>query len=367
MPRTDRLAALCSHLCRGFVVPARPACACVQALVQALQIVPAQRKCLIALDFSACAGSAGALRARDMRPQGAAVGGRGHRPAGMRLTHARDLNPPAHIRKINEDNNLEGAGACTELLHSLHAPHGHRLVYASPVPAHQGYGFGSPVHRADLSRTERFAAFSSLAPFRRLSGGAARLAGSCSHGARSSNPAGLPPSFGSADGSSSTAPSARSTMASIAHTGAPAPALPQTTPIIRRHLAPNVVCVHAEDKPPVQQQGRRGRHPRKVFSLWKHERLRPGDMAEIWAPDPKLPLHVNHGRLVQLVERGGPITGDGWYWRRWDCVAVGGYVEAIDPHTGQSKSRNSRFALLVPDSALRRASNLLKPVGWSWK
>lgn len=97
-----------------------------------------------------------------------------------------------------------------------------RMLTASPkralhfdCPCTPGAGIGVLLSRADMSRTERFAAFSCLARFWRPRRGAARLAGSCSHGSRYANPLGLPPAIGVVNGSCSTEPSARSNMAVI--------------------------------------------------------------------------------------------------------------------------------------------------------
>lgn len=48
----------------------------------------------------------------------------------------------------------------------------------------------------------------------------------------------------------------------------------------RPRLAPNVIAMHAEQRPPVQQSGRRGRYPRNVAKLADRPRLMPGDIAE---------------------------------------------------------------------------------------
>lgn len=68
----------------------------------------------------------------------------------------------------------------------------------------------------------------------------------------------------------------------------------------RRRLAPNVVCMFAEDRPPVVNPPRRGRYPRGVKELRFWDRLRPGVYAYMWTATPTNP---NRGIVVRLVEK----------------------------------------------------------------
>lgn len=73
----------------------------------------------------------------------------------------------------------------------------------------------------------------------------------------------------------------------------------------RHHLAPNVIALWSEDRPPVANPPRRGRYPRGVVALRRWNRLRPGVYAYLWNNC----LPENRGVVVQLL--GEP---DGCFW-----------------------------------------------------
>lgn len=74
----------------------------------------------------------------------------------------------------------------------------------------------------------------------------------------------------------------------------------ETPSIARRRLAPNVVCMFADDRPPVINRGRRGRYPKLVKSLWSMRRLRVGALCELnTARNANIPV-----RIVEEIEPG---------------------------------------------------------------
>lgn len=99
-------------------------------------------------------------------------------------------------------------------------------------------------------------------------------------------------------------------------------------PPARPHLAPNVVCMFDEERPPVQQTRTRGRYPRCVARLASRPRLVPGDIAEMtsegWSGRVMI-LRENYspnlGNCLQFQVMGvdGPIKGKG---KRYSVVTV---------------------------------------------
>lgn len=64
------------------------------------------------------------------------------------------------------------------------------------------------------------------------------------------------------------------------------PASPDQPATPRRRLAPNVIAMHAEDRPPVVQHRRRGRLPAAIGSIWRarHARLYVGAICALRTP-----------------------------------------------------------------------------------
>ncbi|MCC4115329.1 hypothetical protein LLG90_08220 [Aromatoleum toluclasticum] len=71
---------------------------------------------------------------------------------------------------------------------------------------------------------------------------------------------------------------------------------PRNQPPARPHLAPNVVCMFNEERPPVQQTRTRGRYPLSIARFASRPRLMPGDIAELAAEGWS-------GRVIVLKER----------------------------------------------------------------
>lgn len=119
----------------------------------------------------------------------------------------------------------------------------------------------------------------------------------------------------------------------------------------RRRLAPNVICMHAENRPPVFNIRRRGRYPRNVISIRSRPRLMPGDLAEICAGHPS-----NLGKRVRIVERATAsyLPPGEWFAIEALCAPLNG----VDFDTGQL-SLNVGEIVFSPAQGLRRVSNRL--------
>ena len=79
---------------------------------------------------------------------------------------------------------------------------------------------------------------------------------------------------------------------------------------VRRRLAPNVICMFAEDRPAVVQERRRGRHPRVVVSIRSTPRLMEGDTVEMCGKNLS-----NHGKIVRVFGiDSGPDMPPGIWW-----------------------------------------------------
>ena len=81
---------------------------------------------------------------------------------------------------------------------------------------------------------------------------------------------------------------------------APSPALRQPahdSAPPRRYIAPNVIAIWPEDRPPVENRKRRGPLPCGVETLRRWNRLRPGVYAYLWNNC----LPENRGLVVQLL------------------------------------------------------------------
>lgn len=103
----------------------------------------------------------------------------------------------------------------------------------------------------------------------------------------------------------------------------------------RRYLAPNVIALWPEDRPPVVNPARRGRYPRGVEALRRWNRLRPGVYAYLWSANP---TSRNRGKVVRL--RKEYADGD------WE-------VEAYDSEIYFANGECSRFAAAKPDEMRR--------------
>lgn len=140
----------------------------------------------------------------------------------------------------------------------------------------------------------------------------------------------------------------------VSLTGASAPTLTLTTHalpqrIVRRRLAPNVVCMFQEERPAVVNERRRGRYPRNVVSFRSRPRLCAGDMAELCGGA----LPSNHGKKVRILQRtqGQNLPAGDW----WDVESVWAPLDTRD--VGRSQPDSQSMTAIVRDSYLRRVSN----------
>lgn len=85
-------------------------------------------------------------------------------------------------------------------------------------------------------------------------------------------------------------------------------ARPTLTPDRVVLTGPKVLRLFVDDRPAVQQTGRRGRYPRNVVRITSVSRFKPGDAAMIWWPA----FPEDHGMKVRLIKfhRQG---GDEWW------------------------------------------------------
>lgn len=110
----------------------------------------------------------------------------------------------------------------------------------------------------------------------------------------------------------------------------------------RRHLAPNVVCLFAADRPAVTNERRRGRLPRGVTRLWIPP-LSVGQVCEIRHRAP----HPNNGKVVKLLRYFDVHDG-------YDVEAITGTLHVFEPNmepAGQDK------AAFIRVRNLRRIAN----------
>jgi len=100
-------------------------------------------------------------------------------------------------------------------------------------------------------------------------------------------------------------------MATANSTAAPS-STNQEQPTRRRYLAPNVICMFAEDRQPVLNRPRRGRFPKVVTPiLASGKRIFPGVICELRTP-------LNPQGVPVLVEE---LDEEGL----WSVVALGGH------------------------------------------
>jgi hypothetical protein len=94
----------------------------------------------------------------------------------------------------------------------------------------------------------------------------------------------------------------------------------------RRHLAPNVIALWPEDRPPVVNPARRGRYPRGVEALRRWNRLRPGVYAYLWNNC----LPENRGLVVQLLGESKDHKKPGF----WNVRGVTGPLAQVNLDDG---------------------------------
>lgn len=116
----------------------------------------------------------------------------------------------------------------------------------------------------------------------------------------------------------------------------------------RRRLAPNVLCLFEDDRPPVINERRRGRQPRNVTSIWSRPALKPGDYAEILRSD----TASNIGKRVRVVKRCLDQQLPPGQW--WEIEAVSVPIETVDATTRRPSGKS--MSCLICESVLRRVS-----------
>ncbi len=126
---------------------------------------------------------------------------------------------------------------------------------------------------------------------------------------------------------------------------------PASTTEIHRRLAPNVICLFAQECEPVARQRWRGLRRGNVVSIRSRPRLMPGDLAQIWSRG------SNFGKLVRLkgFTRAKDMPPGVW----WDVEAVNDSLNLSDVETGERTGTGKCGVSL--DKHLRRVSNQLLP------
>jgi|SRR5450830_65519 len=95
-----------------------------------------------------------------------------------------------------------------------------------------------------------------------------------------------------------------------------------------RYLAPNVVCMFAEDRPALPKQRKRGQYCGNVLPIWIKTRIFPGVVAEMCGDV----LPCNLGKRVRVIEIVEPRLRSGEWWR---IEALSGRIAVADPrHAG---------------------------------
>ena len=117
----------------------------------------------------------------------------------------------------------------------------------------------------------------------------------------------------------------------------------------RRRLAPNVICMFDDDRPPVVNVRRRGRYPRNVTPIASRARLMPGDLAELCGSC----LPSNRGKRVRILGPDPSMRKPGeWF-------AIESLFLPLD--TGDVDTRQAdgeqRMRCVTLASNLRRVSN----------
>lgn len=120
----------------------------------------------------------------------------------------------------------------------------------------------------------------------------------------------------------------------------------------RRRLAPNVVCLHPEDRASVVNARRRGRYPLGVVSIKSRPRLMPGDVCEMVGG-----LSGNRGKLVRIIEVCGWL--EDWPSGNWiEVRAVYGDLDTFNIDSGKRTGSSS--------TAMTRAENLRRVHRLAW-
>lgn len=124
----------------------------------------------------------------------------------------------------------------------------------------------------------------------------------------------------------------------------------QATPNVqRRRLADNVVALWSEDRTKVENIRWRGRYPRVVRRMYPWDRLHEGDYCMLWVKRDDGSFGVNHGIVVQLIER------DRKEWNNWHVKAINRPVHTYwtdDPDNPQGHKES--WTCVIAPSMLRR-------------
>ena len=85
----------------------------------------------------------------------------------------------------------------------------------------------------------------------------------------------------------------------------------------RRRLAANVVCMFAEDRPPVLNVRRRGSYKGNIQPIRTNSRIKPGDIAELC----RGALPENHGKRVRVLARDWSASLPQGEWWKIEALA----------------------------------------------
>jgi len=113
----------------------------------------------------------------------------------------------------------------------------------------------------------------------------------------------------------------------------------------RRYLAPNVVCMFAEERSALPKQRKRGQYSGNVLPIWIKTRILPGVIAEM----SRDVLPCNLGKRVRVIEIVEPGLRSGEWWR---IEALSGRIAVADPrHAGANAWTTT---CICPAGSLRR-------------
>lgn len=131
----------------------------------------------------------------------------------------------------------------------------------------------------------------------------------------------------------------------------PIPARTQKT-VPRRLLAPNVVCLFAQNRAPIVNAPRRGRYPKNVTPISSRPRLMPGDIAQLWGDR----AGMNFGKVVRIAEPVNDRTLPGGQW--WRIESLFEPLDHFDVDTRKPTGTRS-WKGIAEATRLRRLSNLI--------
>lgn len=119
---------------------------------------------------------------------------------------------------------------------------------------------------------------------------------------------------------------------------------------LRRRLAPNIVCLFSDDRPPIVNQRLRGRRPRRISSISAQPKIRPGAFCYI------RPEGRNHMKVVVVVRK---LSSDGGSVNLWHVRGCFEKIWVSDPKAPVGRS-------LEWDATIKAGelSRCQAPIGW---